>query len=326
MTEPTDVRPRVHVISLGGTIASTGDAATGVLPALDAAALIAAVPQIDAVAAITTEQLAQVGSASLTVEIVLDVVRAGVAALAEGAVGVVVTQGTDTLEETAYLLSVLNPADRPFVVTGAMRNPTLPGADGPANLLAAVTVAANAALEGIRAVVVLSDEIHDPALVHKAHVSSTATFTSGPEGGPVGWVVEGEVRLRYRPAADNAVELPGGPVPAVALVPAGLGEDLRLLDALPGLGYAGVVIDGVGGGHVPADAPARVEALARQLPVVLASRTGSGRMLARTYGYPGSEIDLLGRGLLTAGPLSGRKARLLLAVLLANDALDTWPY
>lgn len=326
MTAHAEERPRVHVISLGGTIASTGDTAGGVAPSLDGAALTAAVPQIADVAAISTEPLAQVGSASLTIEAVLDVVRAGVAALERGAAGVVVTQGTDTLEETAYLLSVLNPAPRPFVVTGAMRNPTLPGADGPANLLAAVTVAADAGLDGVPAVAVFNDEIHDPAVVRKGHVSSTATFTSAPEAGPVGWVVEGAVRLRYRPTRDIHVARPDGPVPAVALVPAGLGEDLRLLDALPDLGYRGVVIDGVGGGHVLASAVPRIEALARRMPVVLASRTGSGRMLARTYGYPGSEIDLLGRGLLSAGPLSGRKARLLLALLLANDALDIWPY
>ena len=135
--------PRVHVISLGGTIASTSAAGTSaVAPAITGAELVSAVPQLASVAEVSTEQLAQVGSPSLTPDIVLDVVRAGRRAIERGATGVVVTQGTDTLEETAYLLSVLNDTDRPYVVTGAMRNPTLPGADGPANLLAAVTAAA----------------------------------------------------------------------------------------------------------------------------------------------------------------------------------------
>lgn len=321
--------PRVHVIALGGTIASTAPrpgSPTGVSPGLTGADLVGAVPQLSGIADITTEQLAQVGSSSLTIDLVVDVARAAARAVAGGADGVVVTQGTDTLEETAYLLSLLNTTGRPLVVTGAMRNPTLAGPDGPANLLAAVTVAADDALAGVHALVAFADELHDPLWVHKAHVASIATFTSGPQAGPLGWVHEGAVRLGYRPEPTPLIALPDGPVPPVALVPASLGEDLRILDAVPDAGYAGAVLDGVGGGHVSADAVERVAALAAQLPVVLASRTGSGHMLAHTYGYPGSELDLLSRGLLTAGPLSGRKARLLLALLLANDAVAQWPY
>lgn len=320
--------PRVHVISLGGTIASTSDTGSGspVTPGITGARLVAAVPQLAEIAEISTAQLAQVGSSSLTVDIVVEVARAGMAALADGARGVVVTQGTDTLEETAYLLSVLNRAERPFVVTGAMRNPTLPGADGPANLHAAVLAAADDDCGGVRALLAFNDQLHDPLWVHKAHVTSTATFTSGPQAGPLGWVLEGHLRLDYRPQTSPLLPLPSGPVPPVALVPATLGEDLRLLESLPGLGYAGAVIDGVGGGHVHEDAVDRIADLRARMPVVLASRTGSGHMLSSTYGYPGSETDLLKRGLLSAGPLSGRKARLLLAVLLANEAVGDWPY
>lgn len=324
--------PRVHVISLGGTIASTTPDATGarsagVAPAITGSRLVEAVPQLAEIAQISTEQLAQVGSSSLSTHVVAEVARAGARAVHEGAAGVVVTQGTDTLEETAYLLSVLNPTERPFVVTGAMRNPTLPGADGPANLLAAITTAADDGCAGVRALVAFNDELHDPLWVHKSHVASTATFTSGPQAGPVGWVHEGRVRLGYRPEPAAHVVLPdGADLAPVALITAALGDDLRLLDAVPAAGYRGVVIDGMGGGHVPADAVDRVAALASRIPVVLASRTGSGHMLAHTYGYPGSELDLLGRGLRSAGPLSGRKARLLLGALLAADAVDAWPY
>lgn len=321
-------KPRVHIISLGGTIASTtnGGRAGGVAPAITGRALVDAVPAINEIAEVTTEQAAQVGSASLTPEMVCEVARLGRQALDDGARGVVVTQGTDTLEETAYLLSVLNDRPRPFVVTGAMRNPTLPGPDGPANLLAAVCAAAHDACGGIRALVAFADELHDPLWVHKSHVSSPATFTSGPQAGPLGWVHEGELRLGYRPEPGPLVAVPDRAVPPVALVPAALGEDLRLLDGLPELGYEGVVIDGVGGGHVHESASDRVGALAERVPVVLASRTGSGHMLSRTYGYRGAEVDLLGRGLRSAGPLSGHKARLLLGLLLAGDCVERWPY
>lgn len=319
--------PRVHVIALGGTIASTNSAAgTGVAPAVTGDELVAAVPQLASIASVTTEQLAQVGSASLTPDILCQVARAGLAAIDEGARGVVVTQGTDTLEESAYLLSLLNARERPFVVTGAMRNPTLPGADGAANLLAAVSAAAHDGCARVRCLVAFNDELHDPLWVHKSHVASLATFTSGPQAGPLGWVHEGDVRLGYHPEAGPLIAVPDASFPPIALIPATLGEDLRVLDSIAAAGYRGAVIDGVGGGHVHASAVERVAALAGEMPVVLASRTGSGHMLSQTYGYPGSEIDLLGRGLLSAGPLSGRKARLLLGLLIANDTVGAWPY
>lgn len=319
--------PRVHVISLGGTIASTSsDDGLPVAPGITGAQLVAAVPQLADVAHVSTEQLAQVGSPSLDIDTVRQVAVAGAQAVADGARGVVVTQGTDTLEETAYLLSLLNGTGRPFVVTGAMRNPTLAGPDGPANLLAAVTAAAADALADVRCLVAFSDELHDPLWVRKSHTTSTATFTSGPHAGPVGWVHEGEVQLGYRPARPPRTAAADRPLPPVAVVSAGLGDDLRLLEALPGLGYAGVVIAGTGGGHVHQDAVERVAALAARLPVVIASRAGSGLALRQTYGFAGGEVDLLRRGLLSAGPLSAPKARLLLGLLLAHDAVHTWPY
>ena len=319
--------PRVHVISLGGTIASTStEGGSAVAPEITGAQLVAAVPQLSDVAEVTTEQLAQVGSSSLDIDTVCKVAAAGVAAIGDGARGVVVTQGTDTLEETAYLLSLLNGSHRPFVATGAMRNPTLAGADGPANLLAAVTAAASDDLAGIGCLLAFSDELHDPLWAHKAHTASTATFTSGPQAGPLGWVHEGVVRLSYRPTTPPWTASPDRALPPVALVSAGLGDDLRLVEALPGLGYAGVVIAGTGGGHVHQDAVDRVTALAAQIPVVIASRTGSGHLLQHTYGFRGGEVDLLNRGLLGAGPLSAPKARLLLGLLVAHNALTAWPY
>jgi L-asparaginase len=113
--------------------------------------------------------------------------------------------------------------------------------------------------------------------------------------------------------------VPDGELPSVALIKMCLGCDGRLVDNLEGMGYRGLVIEGFGGGHVPAHIVPSVDRLATRIPVVLASRTGGGELLQETYGFPGSERDLLGRGLIAAGFLDGLKARILLALLLAED-------
>lgn len=323
--------PHVHVIALGGTIASTsspppsaeqgaGKPDVGVAPGLTGSDLVRAVPAIPQYADITTEQLAQVGSASLTIDTVVAVARAAARAIDAGAAGVVVTQGTDSLEETAFVLRLLHQRAEPIVVTGAMRNPTLAGADGPANLLAAVQVACDAVGRDLGTVVVFNDEIHDPLFVRKSHTSSPATFTSGPAAGPIGWISEGDVLLPHRPVRRTTLPLPAGEIAPVALVPATLGDDLRLLEHVAEAGYRALVIDGMGGGHIPEPAVDLVARVATALPVVMASRTGSGRTLRRTYSYPGSEIALARLGILSAGVLDGRKARLALSLLLSTES------
>ena len=105
---------------------------------------------------------------------------------------------------------------------------------------------------------------------------------------------------------------------AVALLKCALGDDSRLVTQVEKLGYAGLILEGFGGGHVPAPVVPALEDLATRLPVVLASRTGGGEMLQETYGFPGSERDLLSRGLIPAGFLDGLKARILVSLLLAS--------
>ncbi len=313
-------RPRVRVLSLGGTIASTSAPGEGgVVPRLTAADLVEAVPQLQTVADVEATSFRQCASGDVTMADLVALAAEVQRELDAGADGVVVTQGTDTIEETSYALDLLVGHSRPVVVTGAMRNPTLPGADGPANLLAAVQVAGSPAMADQGCVVVLNDEVHAARFVRKTHTSSPSTFAS-PTTGPVGWVVEGRVRGALRPLAQPVLPAVTGEVPPVALVKVALGDDGRLVQQLESLGYAGVVVEALGGGHVPSRMVPALEALAARVPVVLASRTGGGEVLRETYGFPGSERDLIARGLVPAGALDGLKARVLLALLLAGGA------
>ena len=304
---------RVAVLGMGGTIAMTSRDATAVLPSLSVEDLVSAVPGLAATGiAVETAGVRQLPGASLDFDDI-DALSAAIDdRFADGVYGVVVTQGTDTIEETAYLLDLMHDDDRPVVVTGAMRNPALAGADGPANLLAAVQVAAARLVRGLGVLVVLADEIHAAARVRKSHSTSTHAFVS-PWGGPLGYVVEGEPRVVNRPA-QRLRRLPSlddsGRRAQVALVTMVLGDTGLLLDGMDDR-LDGLVVAGFGVGHVPQGLVDRLERLATRIPVVLASRTGAGSVLTRTCGFPGSESDLQGRGLISAGPLDPLKARIL---------------
>lgn len=234
--------------------------------------------------------------------------------------GVVVVQGTDTIEEVAFLADLVWTRDEPFVVTGAMRTPAMAGADGPANLLAALIVAASPSACGRGALVVLNDEIHAARHVAKRHTSSTAAFES-PNTGAMGRLVEGTPMFLYDVPRHAPFARPAVVDARVPLVIATLGDDGALLDAV-GDDCAGLVVAGFGVGHVPERYVDRLEAIARRIPVVLASRIGAGPVLTDTYGAIGSETDLRKRGLLTCGWLNAYQARLLLLVLLSNDTAD----
>jgi L-asparaginase len=311
--------PKVAIFTLGGTIASTpSENSDGLVsPRIDGAELVRAVPQLTLNARVDTIEFRRLPSGDLTMLDVVELAR-DIAARATEYDGVVVTQGTDTLEETAYVLDLLVGSGRPVVVTGAMRNPTMAGADGPANVLAAVQVAASSDSLNRGVLVVMNDEIHAARWVRKTHTSSTAAFTS-PTAGPLGIVVEGRARFFSPPSArPPQLEVPPSTVPAVALVRITLGDDDRVIDEVTSLGYAGLVVEAFGAGHVPSRMVDALARLATSMPVVLSSRTGSGMVLTSTYGFAGSESDLLARGLISAGDLDGLKSRLLLSLLLGS--------
>jgi len=292
-------------------MASSG-IASGAVPSLDATMLIEAVPGLAGLADITSETLINIGSANLGFSHIQDVCSR---ALTEVCDGVVVTQGTDTLEETAFLASLLYEGSKPLIFTGAMRTPSQLGADGPANLFDAVLTAC--ALEG-GVYVVMNGEIHDPWHVSKNHTSDLASFQS-LEYGPVGRIREGAVQLELH-EQQTPLGLFSGFMPRpVALLQAGLGTDTRILETTPKLGYEGLVIEAYGAGHLSEQWADCAVDIASHIPVILASRCGAGPILEATYGYKGAEMDLIERGLTPAGNIKSRKARILLSVLLADE-------
>ena len=315
------------MVSCGGTISSTNTGRGGAAPALDAATLVTQLPELGAVARIEASSFSALPSSHASLEQVLalrrEVIRQLESAGADPFDGVVITHGTDTLEEVAFGLDLLWDRDTPLIVTGAMRNASLPGADGPANLLAAVATAGHPQARGLGVLVVFNDQIHAAGYVRKTHTSNAATFQS-PTVGPLGYLAEGRPRIVFTPPA----RLPRLRVPAeigdtaVALLKLGLGDDGRLLPAIAANGYRGLVIEGFGGGHVTREIAesTMLDDLVTVMPVVLASRTGAGATLHGTYDYVGSEVDLLPRGLIPAGDLDGLKSRVLLTLLLAVGA------
>ena len=236
-----------------------------------------------------------------------------------GRTGVVVTMGTDMLEEVAFALDLLRPSGATVVVTGALRAPQAPGSDGESNLRAALLVAGDRRTDDMGCLVVMNDEVHSAWQVTKQ--------TSRPDGfasvvsGPVGSLSEDIVRLVAGPIRRPRIDAGTiAEVPPVALVRAGVGDDGRLLDAVRETGYRGLIVEASGGGSVPSRWSAPLRRLSHSMPIVYTRRTGHAATLQSTYGGTGGELDLRSAGLVPAGFLDGPKARVLLSLLLAAGA------
>jgi L-asparaginase len=319
-------KPRIHILALGGTIATRPDSTGAMQMGLGADDLVAAVPLLKNVAEIEAETVSRVGSHSLS----FDQIHA-LAAKIRGlkADGFVVTQGTDTLEETSFLLDLLLDLDVPVIVTAAMRNPSLTSPDGAGNLLAAVRVASDAWVrqnaKALGVLAVMLDEVYAAADVLKVHPTRLNAFAA-TQTGPLAALVEDRVVPLTMPvrdavvAARRALATIGAKPAPVALFWTSLDDGLALiplmLTASDRVGYRGAVIAAMGGGHVPERAVENVHRLAKAMPTVIAPRAGGGPMLRQTYGGPSSEISLRQASLIWGGRLHPLKVRVLLETCL----------
>jgi L-asparaginase len=205
------------------------------------------------------------------------------------------------------------------VITGAMRNSSLPGSDGASNLMSAIRVASAPQAAGLGVLVVMNDEIHAARFVKKQHTFMPSAFGS-PNAGPLGWIAEDRVRIVLRPADPMPTIAWRSDPPNVPLLTMGFSADAASLVSLLGEPPAGVVIAAFGVGHLPSSTIDPIRSLAAKIPVVLASRVGSGELFRETYDFAGSEVDLLKQGCVSAGALDPTKARILLSLLLADSA------
>jgi L-asparaginase len=318
MPSPHMTVPLVSLFTLGGTIATVPGKAEE-QPSLTGDELVASLGDVGQIARLRTESLRQLPSADLRLSDMADVCQRVRDAIKEGACGVVITHGTDTLEETAFLLDILLDVPQPVVITGALRNPALPGADGAGNLLSAIRVAADAAAAGLGVLVVMNDEIHAARFVKKMHTYKPSAFSS-PCTGPLGWVAESRVRIAIRPAEATPTIPWRSEPPDVPLITMGFSMTVGTISSFLRDPPAGIVIATFGAGHVPSWTMDLLGSLASNIPVVLASRIGVGEIFRETYDHHGSETDLYRRGCISAGYLDAMKARVLLALLLADGA------
>lgn len=306
--------PLVHLITTGGTIAGTALPSGTVVPGLTGADLAARAPTISSYARLTVERFLDVPSSIVGFRDMLDLARRTTAALADPELaGVVITHGTATLEQTAYFLDVVLAEERPVVVTGAMRNPTLPSDDGPLNLLNAIQVAACPRSRDLGVLVVMNGAVHCARDVTKCHSASTAAFRS-PEFGPLGAMDEDYVFYARRPFRRLPAVMPAAITARVERIPfMADSSDLALRAALDAR-VDGLVIES--GRLTPRQTELLTETLRHGTVVVVANPYQAGRLHRTTYRHEGAEEHLLNLGMIFTGT-SGLKARVKLTVLLS---------
>jgi L-asparaginase len=317
------MKPKVAIFFTGGTIAMKVDAARGgAVPALSSADILRATPGIEKVAAVEPIDFASLPGPHVTPAKMLDLARAVANKLAEpGVAGAVVTHGTDTLEETAYLLDIVLAEEKPIAFVGAMRNSSELSWDGPANLRAAVQVAVDPETRGLGVLVAMTGRLIAASEAMKIDAEAPHTFGSR-DFGPLGMIDKDRVVVVRRPA--KRVHVPTDRLEErVDIVVAAAGVDGRFVECALDRGARGLVVQGLGRGNVPpAMLPAIEKATVRGLPVVITSRCPRGRVLD-TYAYEGAGKQLTELGAILGGLLPSHKARLkLMATLGAGWSVD----
>ena len=290
-------KKKVIVFTTGGTIAMKYDENVGgLVPAVSGTDLAAAVPGLDKLASIEVREFSNHASCEMTPEKMFNLSHMIEKALKEEDVaGAVVTHGTDTVEETAYMLDLLHKSEKPIVLTAAMRGASDTSPDGPANIYCAVKTAASSEAKNIGVLVLLNEMIHAAAQVRKTHSANPATFDS-PWWGPLGYC----------------------DVDRVVIIPAETGSDRSYIDFAVSQGCNGIIVEGFGRGNIPSDMEEGIKnAVDKGVVVVITTRTSGGRPFP-VYAYPGSVTDSIRNGAICGGELSSAKTRLKLMVALSE--------
>lgn len=317
--------PRIEVLTTGGTIAGTGDSASGSAyhsGELSGEQLLASVPDLGRVAQVSVRQIANIPSQDMNETVWIRLARA-IDEDRNRFDGFVVTHGTDTMEETSFFLDLVLKPGRPVVLTGAMLPSTAISADGPRNIFNAVCTAACPGAAAYGVLVAMNSELYAARGLLKSHTTSVATFRARITG-PVGWTQNGEVHFAAAPARVPGLPLASSAdldetkgLPRVAVIATWAGVDGVALDACAQAGCRGIVIEGMGDGNVPSGLMHAADAAASEgIAVVRASRSPFGAVLAA------GEIDDAQHGFVCGGSLSPSQARVLLqlALLTRPDA------
>ena len=311
--------PLVVIVSTGGTISMKTEAGEGAVPELTGETLVKSVPGLDKAARIRVVDLCKIDSSRMTTGIWSKLSRTVDQALADPEVaGVVVTHGTDTMAEGAFFLDCTLKSDKTVVFTGAMRDASSLGAEGPLNLLNAVLIASSPQGKGWGVVVCLNDYINSARYVTKRHTSNVQAFDSGPKG-CLGYIAGGQVQ-RW---SDRPPRVRVGlreDLPRVPLISTFADADGALVRFAVDQGAKGLVVEALGAGNVNEHVFEAVKyALAKGVPVVITSRVVDGGVWP-VYGGAGGGAALEKAGCIMGGDLPAPKARLLLMLALAQKA------
>lgn len=315
--------PQIRVLATGGTIAGAQASATDYgykSGAYDVNSLLAAVPNLDKLAVITGEQVANIGSQDMNDEVWLELAKRLNAVLAEPATdGVLITHGTDTLEETSYFLTLVTQSEKPVVMVGSMRPATATSADGPANIYNGVAVLANPGARGKGTLVSLNDVIHYARNVVKTDTTSVQTFESINRG-PAGVVHTGKVQW-FEPMDRKVGKATGFSVdgldklPRVDIIYAHANMSADLIDAAIRNGAKGIVVAGVGDGNMTGAALDTLAKAAKSgVVVVRSTRLPSGIVLRN------NEVNDDQMGFIASGELNPPKSRVLLQLALTKTS------
>ncbi|UTR14610.1 asparaginase [Salipaludibacillus sp. LMS25] len=305
---------KILIVHTGGTIAMSEDKNTGEVRPTSANPLALPIDSLQGVE-IKSEDFLNIPSPHMTIDLMVSLAHFIDQEVTNHHYdGIVVTHGTDTLEETAYLLDLIIKSKCPVVVTGAMRSSNELGSDGPPNLLSAVRTAMSEAAKNKGVLVVLNDEIHTAKNATKTHTSNIATFQS-PQYGPIGIVTKRDIHFHHAPIVQekfSATSL----TKKVLLIKAVAGMEKEVLESVCHINMDGLVLEALGQGNMPPETVAPIEKLVTKgIPVVLVSRCFNG-IVQDTYSYDGGGRHLKNIGVIFTNGLNGQKARIKLMAAL----------